>query len=625
VEKRNSAPEERTIYQWLPAASAGIVMVVVLFYFSVETMLIRNLDAVWQAAYGGSFLLLAVASIYWATKHLNRLQTKKLELEQRTQEAERLISEAYQRLSAMFRIRQQFYEADNEKEIVELLLKTSVQLSGAAGASFVPLDEHRQPLSVVNYGKPSLPLPEAWLEYLASPFIRESCSTCDKSNHFVVTCPLLKGPFAEAAGIFCVPLRRGEREFGVLNLYVPDKNRLDVETRAFLNSLVNETSQALEGVWLRNRELISLQQLQAVREKADLFSLLSDLLDNLRQTLEPDFALLVLKNGDGIEEDKTLIREELVKGKLPSQAKHFIDATIQNVFTHGKPTNFSSTGGNKTSPVGLRALVAVPLSAVDRTTIGVLIVGNKRAQGFHQRQFALLQTVAGQIALVVQNAHQLSDLEYKAMIDERTRLAREIHDGLAQTLGFLKLQVAQMQKYLERGDIDRLKNAVQLYYQTLSETYQDARFAIDGLRIVPSGHNLDTWLQQMLNEFQENVGPQTLNVTLKCFEVDTELPSEVQAQVIRIMQEALSNVRKHSRADNVWVSCIERDGEMVIEIQDDGKGFAAEDVAGTSRHGLRGMRERAELIRAEFQVISRPKEGTTVRISIPVKLGEVIL
>jgi two-component system, NarL family, nitrate/nitrite sensor histidine kinase NarX len=624
VEKRTPSPEVKLSHQYLPAIFVTIILVGMLLFLSLNSALISSLDILWQTVFGGGFILLAGGTAFLAGQHFKRLLNLNQQLEARVQETEILVSEAYQRLSAMFRVRQQLYEADNDKEIVELLLKTSVQLSGAAGASFVPLDEHRQPLSVVSYGSPSLELPEAWLEYLASPFIRESCSGCDKSNRFVSTCPLLKGPFAEAAGIFCVPLRRGDREFGVLNLFIPDKNRLDVETRAFLNSLVTETCQALESVWLRNRELISLQQLQAVREKADLFSLLSDLLDNLRQTLEPDFALLVLKNGEGDEDGSPHFREELIKGKPPEQAKHFIEGTIQNVLSQGKPTNFSSTGTNKTSPVGLRALLAVPLISADQSVIGVLTVGNKRSQGFNQRHYGMLKTIAGQIALVVQNAHQLSDLEYKAMMEERTRLAREIHDGLAQTLGFLKLQVAQMQNYLERGESDRLKNAVQTYYQTLSETYQDARFAIDGLRIVPSDQNIEVWMKQIIEEFQENTEQQGFSVALECNNVTTKIPSEIQAQLIRILQEALGNVRKHSQAKNVWVSCQEKNGELIIEIEDDGKGFATEDVAGISRHGLRGMRERTELIRAEFQVISRPNEGTTVRISIPLKLGEIV-
>jgi two-component system, NarL family, nitrate/nitrite sensor histidine kinase NarX len=625
VDNKVPAEEVKLNYQWLPAVFVVIVLVGLLIFLSLDSALISSLDTFWRAVYGGGFTLLASVSAYLAGQQFKHLLQKNQILEARVQETEKLVSEAYQRLSAMFRVRQQFYEAENEKEIVELLLKTSVQLSGAAGASFVPLDEHRQPLTVVSYGKPSLPLPDAWLEYLASPLIRESCSACDKSNQFVSSCPLLKGPFAEAAGIFCVPLQRGDREFGVLNLYIPDKNRLDVETRAFLNSLVNETCQALESVWLRNRELISLQQLQAVREKADLFSLLSDLLDNLLQTLDPDFALLVLKSEEGSRIGLPDIREDLVKGKLPEQAKHFIEATIQKVFTQGKGTNFNTTASNKTSPVGLRALLAVPLISADKSILGVLTIGNKRSQGFHQRQYSLLQTVAGQIALVVQNAHQLSTLEYKAMMAERTRLAREIHDGLAQTLGFLKLQVAQMQNYLERGESDRMKNAVQLYYQTLTETYQDARIAIDGLRILPSDHSLTPWMKQMVKEFQENLEPQKLSVSLNCAEIGVELPSEIQAQLIRIMQEALSNVRKHSQAKNVWVSCQEKNGDVVIEVEDDGKGFAVEDVSGISKHGLRGMRERAELISADFQVISKPDEGTIVRISIPLRLGETII
>jgi signal transduction histidine kinase len=103
----------------------------------------------------------------------------------------------------------------------------------------------------------------------------------------------------------------------------------------------------------------------------------------------------------------------------------------------------------------------------------------------------------------------------------------------------------------------------------------------------------------------------------------SDLAPEVQAQLIRIVQEALSNTRKHAEAQQVWVSCHTVSGELVLEIRDDGRGFSPEDVPGPSRHGMRGMRERAELIGAEFQVISRPQEGTTVRLRLPMTIGEL--
>jgi signal transduction histidine kinase len=100
-------------------------------------------------------------------------------------------------------------------------------------------------------------------------------------------------------------------------------------------------------------------------------------------------------------------------------------------------------------------------------------------------------------------------------------------------------------------------------------------------------------------------------------ESSPDLPQEVHAQLIRIFQEALSNIRKHANATQVWISYQQENQSILFEIQDDGDGFSPEDVTGTSRHGLRGMRERAELIGADFQVISRPSEGTIVRIRLP--------
>ena len=90
---------------------------------------------------------------------------------------------------------------------------------------------------------------------------------------------------------------------------------------------------------------------------------------------------------------------------------------------------------------------------------------------FISRQKAILQTVAAQAALLVENERLIRSLEYKVVIQERARLAREIHDGLAQTLAFLKLQAAQMQSYLAQGDLARLSQILQDNYQALAEAY----------------------------------------------------------------------------------------------------------------------------------------------------------
>jgi two-component system nitrate/nitrite sensor histidine kinase NarX len=152
------------------------------------------------------------------------------------------------------------------------------------------------------------------------------------------------------------------------------------------------------------------------------------------------------------------------------------------------------------------------------------------------------------------------------------------------------------------------------YYHTLSEAYQDARQAIDGLRIGVGENGVQGWLDQLVADFQETAG---LPVTQRHSETAYDLPQEVHAQLIRIVQEAFSNIRKHANASHVWVNCVLEDGQVLFEIQDDGDGFAPEDISGPSRHGLRGMRERADLIGADLQVVSRPSEGTIIRIHLP--------
>jgi two-component system nitrate/nitrite sensor histidine kinase NarX len=216
----------------------------------------------------------------------------------------------------------------------------------------------------------------------------------------------------------------------------------------------------------------------------------------------------------------------------------------------------------------------------------------------------------------------MAEIEYKTLMAERARLAREIHDGLAQTLGFLKLQNAQMQNLLAQKDEKKLKDSLAQSYKVLSEAYLDARQVIDGLRIAPEGFGIHKWLERTLIEFEEN---SDLEVILEESQEFSDFAPEVQAQLIRIVQEALSNIRKHAHAKNVWISLFQEDNDLVLEIRDDGCGFEPEDIPSASRYGLRGMRERSELIGADFQIISRLHEGTIVRIRVPLASGETIL
>ena len=351
--------------------------------------------------------------------------------------------------------------------------------------------------------------------------------------------------------------------------------------------------------------------MQNIRQKTDLRGLLNNLLESVHQTMESDAAILILKSYSPASNS---FRLEI--GEIQDSFRPVLDGILHGVTDSSKPIMLGNLSGDMVTVPRLKSILATPLVNADQSVAGAILVGSRRAHGFNQRQLALLQTVAGQLNLVIQNSSMASTLEFQAIMDERRRLAREIHDGLAQTLGFLKLQAAQMKNSLARGDYERIRKGMDEYYVTLSEAYQDARQAIDGLRIGLGEDGLTNWLQESLEEFQEISGIET---QLHRFDVEINLPPEVNAQLMRILQESLSNIRKHAKANHVLVNWFEDDEDFWLEIQDDGQGFLPEEVSIPSRHGLRGMYERAELIGADFQVISQPGAGTTVRIRLPLR------
>jgi len=576
-----------------------------------------DIQSVWNTL--DVFVLAVVGLIaYLIIDRFLRLSAERQDLQERKSYLEVELEEALQRQNTLLRISQSFLDANNEEEVVQLVVRFAGELLSARGVSFVPLDENAQPMSATRLGEMPIAETDAWLEYLASPEVRKACVDCQIKESVTHSCPLLTDANHEASGVYCIPFRRGGQEFGLLNVFLPGGATLDSQAQSLLRTLKDETTIALESVRMRHRAMITLQQLQSLREQTDLNTLLEDLLDGLRHTLEADYVLLSIRDNN-LGQEKTEISLGM---QIPPDARYLIDGILQTVSTSGQPVLLENPTGGLASTLGLHAILAAPLlvaeSSPDAATVGVILAASKRPRAFTQRQLTILKMIAGQVSLVLHNVRLVAQLEYKTMIEERMRLAREIHDGLAQTLGFLKLKMAQMRGFLKQGEDQLLGEAVDICYNVLADAYLDARQAIDGLR-VSSKDGFAEWLQQTVDEFKEYSG---VGVHIQDAHLFSNLPPEVGAQLIRIIQEALNNVRKHSDARAVVISCRMANGDLSLEIDDDGEGFNVEEVPGLSQHGLRGMRERAELIDAELQVISHAGKGTSVRVRLPVNEKE---
>lgn len=525
-----------------------------------------------------------------------------------------------QQLQAALGLQRKFLEAHSERDILEAVLDGGQTVLRAAGASFIPLDEYRQSLPALIQGQvPSAAL-QTWSKRLTSPETRQACKNCT-SMHGERGCILISADAAFSAYVDCFMLPSGGREVGVVNFYFDDKTVILPETRKYIEDILRLAGQSLENLQKRNQEIGALLYLQtSATPRSDLPSLLKSLLENIRKTLAVDFALLYVPSGlpGQIQAAPQVFAccDDTAGQSLSIPDGLFLEGIWKSVLSTGHSMSLENVTLNKRET--WKTLHAVPLVWQDQGPEGVLLLGSNSAQAFVQRHQALLETLAGQAALLIQNSRLMVQLEYQAVVDERARLAREIHDGLAQTLAFLKIQAAQMQNYLSRGETERLTSTLQASYRTLSDAYIDARQAIENLRRAPSA-GLADWVRQVASDYEQATGQE---VALDEFNLSVEYPPNVQAQLIRIIQEALSNVRKHAAAEHVAIRGIQKPDSVLIEVRDDGKGFAPEQVDGSLRFGLRGMHERAESIGADFQIASQPGNGTILSLRLPVPVKE---
>jgi two-component system nitrate/nitrite sensor histidine kinase NarX len=196
---------------------------------------------------------------------------------------------------------------------------------------------------------------------------------------------------------------------------------------------------------------------------------------------------------------------------------------------------------------------------------------------------------------------------------ERTFLARELHDSIAQALAFLKIQVHLMRDALAGGDAAQVHQALGEIDTGVRECYGDVRELLVHFRTRANAEDIEPALQTTLRKFEHQTG---LKTAMQMQGQGMPLAPALQVQVLHIVHEALSNVRKHARATQVWLD-VQQQPQWRFEVRDDGEGFAAADGAPDETHvGLRIMAERAERIGASVDVLSTPGRGTSIVLTL---------
>lgn len=270
-------------------------------------------------------------------------------------------------------------------------------------------------------------------------------------------------------------------------------------------------------------------------------------------------------------------------------------------------------------PVVNREILAgaiVPLKLEDQP-VGAMWVGRYEAKLFTAADVIGLERLADNAVIALEHAAMGARLQSLAVTDERGRIAREMHDGLAQILGYLSVQMQTLESLAQQGKGEAMLRELRQARERISHAQSDVRENILSLRTTLDG---EAALVPALREYVEEFGIQT-GITAKFFSAVEDTPPLspiAETQLVRIVQEALTNTRKHAHANCVQVSLQREDDELQVTVLDDGIGM---NLDGSKYHfGLQTMRERAESVSGRITIESTVGQGTRVQITMPLLL-----
>ena len=345
---------------------------------------------------------------------------------------------------------------------------------------------------------------------------------------------------------------------------------------------------------------------------SDVDDVLRAVVEHARELLRADVAVLLLESSEGRLEPRASAG---VARPLPATGESGEPDRLRPA-TDPERANPADAMLPFVDPPLATARLAAPLQRGGQT-IGLLAVGSAVARGFDVDEVETLASLANQATIALEHARLEARLRELAVVEERERIARELHDGIAQVLGYVNTKSQAVDGYLASGRVDDARAQVAELGAAARAVYVDVREAILGLRSpLEPGQGLGAAVEAHARRLAA-ASTFALEVDVPPAVRDLRLDAEAGAQLFRIVQEALTNVRKHAAADRVRVSMSLRDGRVELAVEDDGRGLGARPAADVPRYGLRSMRERAAAIGAVLDVGPGRRGGVRVAVALP--------
>jgi signal transduction histidine kinase len=477
---------------------------------------------------------------------------------------------------------------------------------------------------------------ERWEEVIAK-CLQETVWSIPSSTPLPISISKLPGNLLILVNI---PLLCDSKVIGSLSLVLPPGSELADNQRNLLTRITRGIGQMasliadLELAQQRLNQIGVFHQVgQALVTTFDLNKLLSDTMQLAADVIDAGAASLML-----IDEE----RQELVfevshgsRGQMLRQQRIPLDEGIAGwVARNGYPVivNDARTDPRFSHRVDVRtgfltqSIAAVPLKIKGRV-IGVLEVLNKYSgTGFSEEDVRLMSSIAAQAAIAIENARlyqqvrQERDHIIKAQEDVRRELARKLHDGPVQLLSAISMSLDLLER-LNEVKPEAVHNEINALRNLVRQATRDARNILFELRpLILETQGLVAALEEYVIQLRNSE-----NFAIHFQPVD-EIGYDVQiaGTIFSVVQEAITNIKRHANARNVWLSLDVKNNRFVVTVRDDGEGFEVnkmeEHYDKRSSFGMLNMRERAQLIEAELQIQSRteaPNRGTTILLNVP--------
>jgi signal transduction histidine kinase len=343
---------------------------------------------------------------------------------------------------------------------------------------------------------------------------------------------------------------------------------------------------------------------QVLPASLDLSETIASTAARVRELVEPD-AIAILLRDDATDSWSVALAEGVrlprvvPDADLPGPLRRALGASV-SILVDDLPTR----GPGLTS--GSRTGLYAALRARDRV-IGIVAAERRAAGGMTQRDLGLLDGLSEQAALAIDNARWFGSLRRVGADEERTRIARELHDRVGQSLAYLAFELDRITSRAREGevadDLEVLQGEVRQVIGEVRETLYDLRTDVS------EGQDLVSTLNTYLHRVRQR---RDLDVTF-VNESTARLPLPIERELWRIAQEAITNVERHAQATHVRVAWATDGRTGLLEVADDGQGLVATGAGRPDSYGILGMRERAAVIGASIEIDSSPGMGTTVR------------